>query len=89
MNQISPALLSRKQAAAFCNVSQSLFDREVKKQAALPPEQRDVWVVQFGGRKLFDPVELKAWLDKKRGARQSSPTSETADYWLGKLDEED
>jgi hypothetical protein len=89
MNHISPVLLSRKQAAAFCNVSQSLFDREVKKQAALPPEERELWVVPFGGRKLFDPVEIKAWLDKKKGVRQSSPSPENAEYWLSKLDEKD
>lgn len=50
---VSPRLLSRRDAAAYCGVSTGLFEQAV----AVPPLRC------FGSKKLWDRHALDRWLD--------------------------
>jgi hypothetical protein len=58
---MTPRLLSREEAAAYCGVSPNLFEERV----GIKP------VRCFGARRLWDRVALDLWLDRVSGL---SPT---------------
>ena len=71
---LTPVLLSRGQAAAYCGVSPNHFDRHVA------PHVR---AVRIGERKLYHVGVIRRWLDLQAGIAQPSRSNEE---WLGELD---
>ena len=81
---IVPRLLTRKEAAQYCNVCVIAFDRYVKK-GVLPPK-----VI---GTRMWDRKAIDIWLDRASGLDPSHPeTTKPSDQpvpnhqgWLDKL----
>jgi len=70
---MTPRLLSRDQAAAYCGISAPHFDETVAKEVpALPLGRRNLW-----DRKLLD-----RWLDARSGITESL---RPVDDWLEDL----
>jgi hypothetical protein len=70
-------LFTKAEAAEFCRVSLSTFDRHV--QRCLPP-------VRIGGRVLFHREDLLRWLDTQRRAEPGSRNfDDVADLWLADI----
>jgi hypothetical protein len=68
---MTPRLLSRDEAAAYCGISPGTFDEYV----GVPP-------IRFGSRRLWDRVALDWWLDRASGLAsdpQKKPVGALAD----------
>lgn len=61
---MTPRLLSRDAAAAYCGMSHNHFDEHVAK--SVPP-------LNFGRRNLWDIKTLDRWLDERSGLAQAAP----------------
>lgn len=64
---MTPRLLSRERAAAYCGISPSLFDEYLA--VTIPP-------VGIGRRKLWDVKALDRWLDAQSGPAQRTRSTE-------------
>ncbi len=62
---ITPRLLSREAAAAYCGISPTLFDEHI-----VP----DVPALRIGARVLWDIKKLDRWLDEQAGFAHAGPT---------------
>jgi hypothetical protein len=58
---MTPRLISREQAAAYCGMSPNFFDEQVRQ--SVPP-------LDFGRRHLWDVKKLDRWLDALSGLAQ-------------------
>ena len=74
---MTPRLLSRDGAAAYCGMSPNHFDEHVA--PAVRP-------LQFGRRSLWDIKALDHWLDQRSGI---SHAPRSVDEWAGMLGEND
>jgi hypothetical protein len=70
---MTPRLLSRDAAAAYCGISQNHFEEHVV--PAVPP-------VKIGERRLWDVKALNIWLDRQSGLLQHHLST---DDWAEKL----
>lgn len=59
---LTPRLLSREQAAAYCGISPNHFDAHVALYVA---------PIAFGGRRLWDIQLIDRWLDHKTGVSEA------------------
>jgi hypothetical protein len=73
---MTPRLLSREAAAAYCGMSPNHFDDEISH--AVP-------ALKFGRRKLWDVKALNRWLDERSGLAHAT---RPVDEWAGMLGEE-
>lgn len=69
--QIIPRLLNKADAAAYCGLSEPVFERKC-----------DARPIDFGGPRLtrWDRNDLDAWIDQRKGG--AAPLS--ADQWLAR-----
>lgn len=74
---MTPRLLSRDQAAAYCGVSPNHFEDEVAPK---------VPALQIGRRNLWDRKAIDAWLDRRSGLGDALKPIED---WLGALGNHD
>jgi len=70
---MTPRLLSRDGAAAYCGMSPNHFEEHVAR--AVPP-------LQFGRRCLWDVKALDRWLDQQSGLAHAA---RSVDEWAGML----
>ena len=70
---MTPRLLSRDAAAAYCGISQNHFEEHVT--PAVPP-------IKIGERRLWDVRALNIWLDQQSGLLQPH---QSIDAWAEKL----
>jgi hypothetical protein len=70
---MTPRLLSRDAAAAYCGISPNHFEEHVA--AAVPP-------VKIGERRLWDVKALNIWLDQQSGLLQPH---QSIDAWAEML----
>lgn len=70
---MTPRLLCREAAAAYCGISPNHFDEHIA--AAVRP-------LEFGGRKVWDIRALDRWLDVRSGLAEALPEPGN---WLRKL----
>lgn len=60
---MTPRLLSRDEAAAYCGVSPNMFEEHVGVPA----------FKGFGSRRLWDRIALDLWLDRESGITEAMP----------------
>jgi hypothetical protein len=70
---MTPRLLSREAAAAYCGVSPNTFDEYIA-QKVLP--------IEIGRRNLWDIKALDRWLDHQSGLAHAA---RSADEWAERL----
>lgn len=71
---MTPRLLSREAAAAYCGVTATTFEEHVRPHVA---------PLEIGARRLWDVRALDRWLDEQSGL---SHTLRPVEDWLGGLD---
>ena len=71
---MTPRLLSRDAAAAYCGVTAETFEQHVRPH---------IQPVEIGARRLWDVKALDHWLDRQSGLVERL---RPADQWLGDLE---